>query len=66
MRAIRAVADDVAVMKDGKIVELNAAEKIFSAPRQPYTRQLIYAANLGKRYNAKQRQFYKSVRKEKQ
>ena len=66
MRAIRAVADDVAVMKDGKIVELNAAEKIFSAPRQSYTRQLIYAANLGKRYNAKQRQLYKSIRKEKQ
>ena len=66
MRAIRAVADDVAVMKDGKIVELNAAEKIFSAPRQLYTRQLIYAANLGKRYNAKQRQLYKSIRKEKQ
>lgn len=50
MRAVRAVADDIAVMKDGRIIELNAASKIFDNPRQAYTQSLIQSANLGKRY----------------
>jgi ABC-type dipeptide/oligopeptide/nickel transport system ATPase component len=50
MRAIKAVADDIAVMKDGKIVELNAAAQIFENPRRAYTRNLIYAANLRKKH----------------
>jgi ABC-type microcin C transport system duplicated ATPase subunit YejF len=50
MRAIKAVSDDIAVMKDGKIVELNAAAQIFENPRRAYTRNLIYAANLRKKH----------------
>ena len=32
MKAVRAMADRIAVMKDGKIVELNTAAPIFTAP----------------------------------
>ena len=35
------MCDRVMVMKDGKIVEENNTAEIFSAPRDPYTRQLI-------------------------
>ncbi len=64
MRAVRAMADDVAVMKDGKIIELNSATRIFDTPRQPYTRNLIYAANLRKNYGKKTTgQYYKYHRK---
>ncbi len=38
---VRKIADRVAVMKDGRIVETDAAEKIFSAAAHPYTRRLI-------------------------
>lgn len=44
MRAIRAVADWVAVMKDGKIIEIGAAEEIFDNPREDYTQALIKAS----------------------
>lgn len=44
MKAVRAMADDIIVMKDGKIVEQNSAEKIFENPREKYTKQLIKAA----------------------
>lgn len=56
MRAVRALADDVAVMKDGKIVELNTAAKIFMQPKHFYTRNLIKAANL----KAYQKKLYSS------
>lgn len=55
MKAIKAMADDIAVLKDGKIVELNAAGKIFNQPRHPYTRNLIYSANLKKQFIYKRR-----------
>lgn len=48
MRAMKAMADDVAIMKDGKIIELNTASKIFKTPRNEYTQNLIAAANLEK------------------
>jgi peptide/nickel transport system ATP-binding protein len=35
------IADDVVVMKDGKIVEQGTAKKIFSSPENPYTRGLL-------------------------
>ncbi|MBW4613278.1 MAG: ABC transporter ATP-binding protein [Desmonostoc vinosum HA7617-LM4] len=38
---IAEIADQVAVMYRGKIVEYNAAEQIFSSPQHPYTKGLI-------------------------
>ncbi|MDR0410860.1 MAG: dipeptide ABC transporter ATP-binding protein [Treponema sp.] len=39
---VRRMADKVAVMKDGRIVETNTCAQIFAAPQQDYTKQLIY------------------------
>jgi microcin C transport system ATP-binding protein len=44
LRVVRALADRVLVMKDGKVVEHGSAEQIFAAPRTDYTRALIAAA----------------------
>jgi peptide/nickel transport system ATP-binding protein len=38
---IRTIADRVAVMNQGRIVELGAVEQIFTAPSADYTRQLL-------------------------
>ncbi len=38
---VRKIADRVAVMKDGKIVETDLPETIFTNPSHPYTRHLI-------------------------
>ncbi|ADO43979.1 ABC transporter ATP-binding protein [Ketogulonicigenium vulgare] len=40
----RYLADEVAVMYLGRVVETGAADAIFSAPRHPYTRALFSAA----------------------
>src|SRR3984885_10340967 len=40
---VRTIADRVCVMKDGKIVEQGAVEKVFTAPAHPYTRALLAA-----------------------
>jgi microcin C transport system ATP-binding protein len=44
LRVVRALADEVMVLKDGKIVERGPADKVFDAPAQPYTRALMAAA----------------------
>ena len=44
LRVIRALADEVLVMKDGHIVEQGAAERLFEAPQQAYTKALMAAA----------------------
>ena len=44
LAVIRAVADEIAVMKDGRIVEQGPAQEIVAHPREPYTRSLIAAA----------------------
>ena len=44
LAVIRAVADEIAVMKDGRIIEQGAANEIVERPREPYTRALIAAA----------------------
>jgi microcin C transport system ATP-binding protein len=44
LRVVRALAHDILVMKDGRVVESGPAETIFEAPRDPYTRALIDAA----------------------
>jgi microcin C transport system ATP-binding protein len=44
LRVVRALADEVIVLKDGRVVEEGPAESIFAAPRQPYTQALMAAA----------------------
>ena len=44
LAVIRAVADEIAVMKDGRIIEQGAAQEIVERPRAQYTRALIAAA----------------------
>ena len=44
LKVIRALANDVIVMRNGKIVELGPAEQIFERPQSDYTRALISAA----------------------
>lgn len=41
MQAVRAMSDNVAVMKNGRIVEYDTVENIFDNPRQKYTQTLI-------------------------
>ena len=40
---VRRFADRVYVMRAGEVVETNMAEKLFSAPRHPYTKMLLDA-----------------------
>ena len=40
---VRKLADRVCVMKQGKIVEQGAVERVFTAPEHPYTRALLAA-----------------------
>jgi microcin C transport system ATP-binding protein len=44
LRVIKAMAHEVLVMKDGKVVESGAADTLFAAPKTPYTRALMAAA----------------------
>ncbi|HET7594841.1 MAG TPA: ABC transporter ATP-binding protein [Stellaceae bacterium] len=44
LRVVRALAHEVMVMKDGKVVERGPATQLFEAPREPYTRALMAAA----------------------
>ena len=44
LKVVRALANDVIVMRNGKVVEAGPAEQIFSAPQTDYTRALISAA----------------------
>jgi microcin C transport system ATP-binding protein len=44
LKVVRALAHELLVMKDGKIVEQGTAEAIFAAPKSDYTRDLIAAA----------------------
>ena len=43
LRVIRAMADEVAVMQDGKIVEAGPAADLFNNPQHPYTKKLFAA-----------------------
>jgi len=44
LRVVRALASEVLVMRDGKVVEQGPAERIFTAPREEYTKALLAAA----------------------
>jgi len=44
LRVVRSMASEIAVMKDGRIVEMGEAKKIFSSPQHDYTRKLFSAA----------------------
>jgi microcin C transport system ATP-binding protein len=44
LRVVRALADDLMVMKDGRVVEAGRAEDLFKAPQTAYTRALMAAA----------------------
>ena len=44
LKVVRALASELIVMKDGKVVEQGEARKIFAEPRQEYTKALIAAA----------------------
>ena len=44
LRVVRALAHEILVMKDGKIVEAGPTEQVMTAPEHPYTRALMAAA----------------------
>jgi ABC-type microcin C transport system duplicated ATPase subunit YejF len=44
LAVVRAMADRIIVMKDGKVVEEGTREQIFTAPVEDYTKKLIAAA----------------------
>ncbi|MGI5531745.1 ABC transporter ATP-binding protein [Streptomyces syringium] len=39
---VRELADEVLVMKEGRVIESGAVEDVWSAPRHPWTRELLY------------------------
>jgi len=43
LRVVRHIADEIVVMHQGKIVEQGKVSEIYSAPKQPYTQQLLNA-----------------------
>ncbi len=44
LKVVRALADDVIVLRAGKVVEQGPADEIFDNPKDPYTRALMAAA----------------------
>ena len=44
LRVVRALANDVLVMRLGKVVERGPTEQIFEAPQTDYTKALMQAA----------------------
>jgi oligopeptide transport system ATP-binding protein len=49
LAVVRALSDEIMVMKNGKVVERGTAEDIFDRPKEDYTRDLIAAAFLHER-----------------
>ena len=44
LKVVRAVSHEIAVMKDGRVVEHGPAQQIMETPMQPYTKALMAAA----------------------
>jgi microcin C transport system ATP-binding protein len=45
LNVVRRMANRVAVMKDGRIIETDTCEQVFTAPKQDYTKRLVYTDN---------------------
>ncbi|NKY33136.1 ABC transporter ATP-binding protein [Nocardia speluncae] len=43
LRLVRLIADEVAVMRHGRLLEIGSAEKVFTDPEDAYTRELLAA-----------------------
>lgn len=43
LRLVRLIADEVAVMRHGQLLETGGAEQVFDHPRDPYTQELLAA-----------------------
>ncbi len=46
LAVVAQIADEILVLKDGRMIECGPAETIITVPRQDYTRQLIAAAHV--------------------
>ncbi|KAB0570321.1 MULTISPECIES: ABC transporter ATP-binding protein [Pseudomonas] len=46
LAVVRAMAHDMIVIKDGKVVERGASHDVFDAPQHPYTKELLAAAHI--------------------
>jgi microcin C transport system ATP-binding protein len=46
LRVVRALAHEILVMKDGKIVEAGPTDRVMTAPEHRYTRALMAAFDL--------------------
>ena len=44
LRVVERLSDDLAVMKDGKVVEEGPAGRIYRSPQHPYTQELLHAS----------------------
>ena len=44
LEVVKALAGEIIVIKDGKVVETGPAERLFAAPQEPYTKALLAAA----------------------
>ena len=44
LKVVRALADEIVVMRDGKVVERGPADRVFDDPRDAYTKALMAAA----------------------
>ncbi|KNH48505.1 ABC transporter ATP-binding protein [Pseudomonas lini] len=47
LAVVRALAHDMIVIKDGKVVESGASHDVFDSPQHPYTKELLAAARPG-------------------
>ena len=47
LRVVRALANHIMVMRDGKVVEHGPAQQVFASPQSDYTRALLVAAFAG-------------------
>ena len=46
LAVVHALAHDLLVIKDGKVVEQGSSREIFAAPTHPYTQELLKASGL--------------------